>query len=284
MQAVQDLMARAVAEFEGPQQNRSIVILDDIAQRLEVLRGQGSLPPRGRDLLVQAYELRARVYFASGLTEKASESFRLLVQVRPDFALSKDKVSPKVVDLFNSLKKSLVGYLAVSSRPAGAKVTVTGAAGRVEIGVTDFFPVEVLAGEYTVEVEKEGHQTEKRSVSIAPRATEALSLDLTRTLASAYFVTEPIGVEIWVDGVLRATTGGVLAPELIETARTKGLDPSKTSGRVEVGRLSLASHVVEFKRKCYETERLTIDTTEAAGLRLPASAARGLGGGTPPDV
>jgi hypothetical protein len=210
VQLAQDLMARAVAEFEGPQQSRSIVVLDDIAQRLEVLRGQGNLASRGRDLLVQAYELRARVYFASGLTEKASESFRLLVQVKPDHALAKDKVSPKVVDLFNTIKRTLVGYLAVSSRPPGAKVTVAGATGRVEVGVTDFFPVEVLAGEYSVEVEKEGYQTETRSVSVAPHGTEALSLDLTRTLASAYFVTEPTGVEIWVDGVLRVTSGGVL--------------------------------------------------------------------------
>jgi hypothetical protein len=269
IQAVQDLMARAVTEFEGSQQSRSIVVLDEIAQRLEALRGQGTLPPRGRDLLVQAYELRARVYFASGLTEKASESFRLLVQVRPDHALSKEKVSPKVIELFNSLKKSLVGYLAVASRPAGAKVTVAGPTGRTEIGVTDFFPVEVLAGDYTVEVEKEGYQTETRTISIAPRGTEALNLELTRTLASAFFLTEPAGVEIWVDGVLRATTGGVLPPEMIETVRSKGLDPGKTSGRTEVGRLSLGSHVVEFRRKCYETDRLTLETTEARDYEYP---------------
>ena len=71
---------------------------------------QGPLPPRGRDLLAQAYELRGRAYFNIGLQEKASENFRLLVQLKPDYALSKEKVSPKVVDLFNSVKKALVGY------------------------------------------------------------------------------------------------------------------------------------------------------------------------------
>jgi hypothetical protein len=50
---------------------------------------QGPLPPRGRDLLIQAYELRGRAYFTIGLQEKASENFRLLIQLKPDHALSR---------------------------------------------------------------------------------------------------------------------------------------------------------------------------------------------------
>ncbi|HZM50316.1 MAG TPA: hypothetical protein VFE68_07490, partial [Vicinamibacteria bacterium] len=58
--AVQDLLARATAEFEGPQQSRSIVQFDEIVTRLEVLHRQGTLPTRGREILSTAYELRAR--------------------------------------------------------------------------------------------------------------------------------------------------------------------------------------------------------------------------------
>ena len=42
LQAVQDLLARATAEFDGPQQSRSIVLLDEIIDRLEALRRQGT--------------------------------------------------------------------------------------------------------------------------------------------------------------------------------------------------------------------------------------------------
>src|SRR5262249_37205509 len=118
----QGRLARATVELDGPQQSRSIVQLDEIVSRLEALRVQASLPTRGRDLLVQAYELRARAYFNIGLQEKASESFRQLVQVKPDHTVTKDRVSPKIVDLFNTVKKALVGYVAVSSQPAGARV------------------------------------------------------------------------------------------------------------------------------------------------------------------
>jgi tetratricopeptide (TPR) repeat protein len=264
LQAIQDLLVRATAEFDGPQQSRSIVILDEIATRLENLRREGSLPPRGRDVLAQAYELRGRAYYNIGLQEKAADSFRSLIQLQPQYALSKDKVSPKIVDYFNSVKKALVGYLAVSSKPAGAKVTLNGEF----LSLTDFFPLEILAGDYTVEVAREGYRTETRTVSIAPKATETLDVPLTRTLASAFFVTEPAGVDIWVDGALVTTTAGALAPDLAAPARDKGLDPARASGRTEIGGLSLGSHVVELRKKCHEIFRKTVDLSEAKDYDL----------------
>jgi tetratricopeptide (TPR) repeat protein len=262
VKAAQEMLARAITEFEGPQQSRSIVTLDDVISRLEAV-GPAALPAYGRETLAQAYEYRGRAYFGIGLSEKAAENFRQLVQLKPDHAVSKERVSPKIVELFNNVKRALVGYLAVSSRPAGAQVTLLGAGGaRSELGLTDFFPLEILAGEYTVEIARPGYQTETRPVSITARDTQTLEVDLVRVLASAFVVTEPAGVEVWIDGELKATTSGSLAPELLEAARARGLDPAKASGRTEVANLSLGSHTVELRRKCYETERRTIDATQ----------------------
>jgi tetratricopeptide (TPR) repeat protein len=259
MEAVQDLLVRATAEFEGPQQSRSIVLFDDIVARLDNLRRQGTLPDRGLEILIQAYELRGQAYFNIGLKEKAADSFRSLIQLQPQASLSKEKVSPKIVDYFNSVKRALVGYLAVSSHPAGAQVTLIGSTETRDLGLTDFFPIEVLAGEYTVEVARPGYQTETRTVSIGPRSTEALTVDLTRILASAFFITEPSGVEVWIDGEPKATTGGSLAVDLFEAVQAKGLDPARASARTEVPNLSLGSHVVEFRKKCFETVRRTLE-------------------------
>jgi tetratricopeptide (TPR) repeat protein len=265
LQAIQDLLARATAEFEGPQQSRSIVLLDDIISRLESLRRQGTLLPRGREILLQSYELRARAYFNIGLQEKASDSFRSLIQIQPQYTMSRDKVSPKIVDFFGSVKKALVGYLAVSSHPAGARVTLNGEF----LSLTDFFPLEVLAGEYIVEVTRDGYRAETRSVSIAPRATEALEVDLVRTAASAWIITEPAAVEVWIDGELRTTTAGSLDPEFFEGARAKGVDPAKASARTEIVNLSLGSHVVEFRKKCHESSKTTIDFPDPQDYDIP---------------
>ena len=278
VQLAQDQLGRAQAEFEGPQQSRSIVLLDEVILRLEGALRQGPLPQRGRDLLTQAYELRGRAYFTIGLSEKASENFRLLIQIKPDHALSREKVSPKVVELFNTVKKAIVGYVAVSSKPAGARVTLIGGGESKDLGLTDFFPQEVLAGEYAVEIAKEGYRTETRTLSIAPRATEPLTVELTRTLANVYLVTEPVGVEVWLDGELRVTTGGSLAPDLYEIVRAKGLEPSRSSARAEIANLSLGNHSVEFRRKCYESVRRNLDTSvpqdyEAEPVRMDDSLA-----------
>jgi tetratricopeptide (TPR) repeat protein len=257
--SVQAALQSAVAEFEGPQQSRSIVALDSVIERLGAI-GTQALPPQGRDMLVEAYQYRGRAYFGIGLQEKAWENFRLLIQLKPDYVLSKEQVSPKIVELFNNVKRALVGYLAVQSHPAGARVTLVAGGQRRDLGLTDFFPVEVLAGEYSVEIEKPGYQTETRPVSIAARDTATLEVDLVRVLASAFFVTEPTEVEVWVDGQLAATTSGALAPDLQDEVRTRGLDPVRSSARTEVPNLSLGSHVVEFRKKCYETVKRTLET------------------------
>ena len=77
-----------------------------------------------------------------------------------------------------------------------------------------------------------------------------------------FFVTEPAGVEVWVDGELKATTAGSLAPELHEEVRARGLDPARASARTEVANLTLGSHAIELRRKCYETVKRTLDTTQ----------------------
>lgn len=253
------LLVQATAEFESPRQGRSIAQFDKIIGMLESLRQQATLPPAGRDLLIQAYEMQGRAYFNIGLSEKAAQAFRQIVQLKPQHSLDRERISPKVVDFFVSVKKTLVGQIAVSSKPAGARVTLNGEL----LGLTDFFPVEVLAGTYTLEIAREGYATESRSVTVAPRAVEAVEVALTRTAAACFFVTQPTGVEIWIDGALSATTAGSPLPEAQEELRAKGLDPDKSSARTAVGSLSLGTHAVELRRRCYETIKTTVEVPDA---------------------
>ena len=256
---MRDLLARAAAEFDSPRQGRSIVLFDELIEVLETQRRQGTLPAAGREMLLTAYELQGRAYFNIGLSEKAAQAFRQIVQLRPQYVLEKERVSPKVAEFFATVKKALVGQIAVSSRPAGARASLNGEF----IGLTDFFPVEVLVGEYTLEIAREGYATETRAVSIAPRAVESIEVTLARTTASCFFVTQPTGVEVWIDGQLRATTSGAPLPELAEELRAKGLDPTKTSARFEIAGLSLGTHMVELRRRCYEPLKTSVEVPEA---------------------
>jgi tetratricopeptide (TPR) repeat protein len=250
---------RALTEFAGPQQSRSIVLFEQAIERLSSLRLQGNPSPRIKEMLVQAYEHRGRAYYGIGLQEKATEDFRTLVQLQPQHNLSKDKVSPKIVDFFAAVKRAMVGALAVESTPPGARVTLNGEF----LALTDFFPIDVLAGEYTVEITRDGYMTETRSVTVAPKATVPLQVALTRTAASLFFITEPAGVEVWIDGQQRGTTTGALDPALHDAVREKGLEPGRASARLEITNLPLGARIVELRRKCYEPVRLSLDVPEA---------------------
>lgn len=255
----QAMLDRAVAEFSSVQQSRSIVLFDQAIDRLEAIRRGGSPSPRVKDLLVQAYEYRGRAYYGIGLQDKATETFRALIQLKPSHALSKEKVSPKIVDFFNGVKKGMVGYLAVSSKPPGARVMLNGEF----LSLTDFFPQEVLAGEYTVEITRDGYMTDTRSLVIGPKETVPLQVNLTRTAASLFFVTEPSGAEVWIDGTMRGTTAGSLDPQFAETVKAAGVDPQRASARLEVTNVAVGSRVVELRKKCYEPVKVKIDVAEA---------------------
>lgn len=259
MQSAQELLTHATVEFEGPSQSRSIVLFDRIVEKLEGLKRQEQLPLHGEEILAQVYDLQGRAYFNIGLQEKTAQVFRRLIQMKPQYTLHKDQVSPKIVAFFNSVKKELVGYLAVSSKPPGARVALDG----TFLSITDFFPIEVLAGDYSVEISREGYQTESRNVSIAPRITETVEVALTRTAASGFFVTQPTGVEIWIDGALRVVTGGSLHPAAHEEFKALGFDPAQTSARTEAPNILLGPHTIEFRKRCFESIQTSFDVEEA---------------------
>lgn len=256
---------QAISDFEGPQQGQSLVRFDEIIARLEASRRQTALSEAGTSLLVYAHEYRARVQFNLGNTDKAGESFRNLIAIRPSHNLDEGSISPKVIEFFKSVKTQMVGYVTVQSMPQGAKVALNG----VLLSITDFFPLEVVAGEYTLEISKSGYRPETRPITVAAGETLSLQFDLVRTSATGYVITEPTDVEILIDGVRKATTSGLLDPALAAIAAARGLDPAKASNRLEIPDLPAGSHTIEFRRPCYETLKLGLDVPEPQDYDIP---------------
>jgi len=256
---------QAVSEFEGPQQGQSLVRFEEIISRLETERRQGSLTDAGATLLVKAYEYRARVQFNLGNTDKAGDSFRALIALRPQHNLDAASISPKVIDFFKGVKSKIIGFVTVQSAPQGATVALNGKA----LSVTDFFPLEVVAGDYTLDITKNGYRQETRPVTVVAGETLSLQFDLVRTSATGYVITEPTDVEIFIDGVRKGSTTGVLDPALAAIAAARGLDPAKSSSRLEIPDLPSGSHTIEFRHACYETLKLGLDVPEPQDYDIP---------------
>lgn len=256
---------QAVSEFEGPQQGQSLVRFEEIIGRLETERRQGSLTDAGATLLVKAYEYRARVQFNLGNTDKAGDSFRALIALRPQHNLDAASISPKVIDFFKGVKSKIIGFVTVQSAPQGATVALNGKT----LSVTDFFPLEVVAGDYTLDITKNGYRQETRPVTVVAGETLSLQFDLVRTSATGYVITEPTDVEIFIDGVRKGSTTGVLDPALAAIAAARGLDPAKSSSRLEIPDLPSGSHTIEFRHACYETLKLGLDVPEPQDYDIP---------------
>jgi len=256
---------QAVSEFEGPQQGQSLLRFEEIIGRLETERRQGTLTEPGATLLVNAYEYRARVQFNLGNTDKAGDSFRALIALRPQHNLDAASISPKVIDFFKGVKARIIGFVTVQSMPQGATVALNGK----PLSVTDFFPLEVVAGDYTLDITKNGYRQETRPVTVAAGETLSLQFDLVRTSATGFVITEPTDVEILIDGVRRGSTTGVLDPALAAIAAARGLDPAKSSSRLEIPDLPSGSHTIEFRRPCYETLKLGLDVPEPQDYDIP---------------
>lgn len=263
--ALRATFALGETEFNGPQQGQSLVRFDEIVTRLEAERRQGTLIEAGEQLLSSAYEYRARLYFNLGNPDKATENFRSLITLDPEHTLDQALISPKVVELFRRVKAQMVGFVTVQSMPQGATVLLNGKG----LSVTDFFPIEVVAGDYTLEITKNGYRPESKPVTVVAGETLSLQFDLVRTSATGYVITEPADVEVLIDGVKKGVTSGVLDPAMAAVAAARGLDPARASSRLELQDLPAGSHILEFRKPCYEPLSTTLDVPEPQDYDIP---------------
>lgn len=258
-------LAQAITEFQSAEQGQSLVRFTALINRLEDERRQGTLTSAGSELLVRAYEYRARVHFNVGNTEKATENFRDLIVLAPEHNLDEATISPKVISFFKDLKARIIGYLSVQSVPQGASVLLNGR----PLSVTDFFPIEVAAGDYTLDISKNGYRPESSPVKVVAGETLSLQFDLVRTSASGFVITEPNEVEVLIDGIPKGMTEGLLDPAMAAIAAARGLDPARSSRRLEIPNLAAGSHTIEFRKPCYVSLKLGLDIPEPQDYDIP---------------
>ncbi len=243
----------ALETFNDPQrQSQSIDFLTDIIEAVEGER-------RSREELVnmqqRALEHRARALFNAGQLEGARDDFRRLILDNPRYTLDADGLSPRIVDYFEQQKKELVGYVAVTTEPAGARVTING----LFVGITNFFPIEVHTGVARVAITLEGYESYiDEDYVIDPGEIQTLDVALVRNSARLPIFTQPADVEVVVDGEVVGRTSGRLSREFRSFA-PQGFDPDRVSAEFALAALTIGRHEIELRLPCYEPARITFD-------------------------
>ncbi len=236
-------------EHAVPPLSRAILALEPMAAQ----------QPAARAALVSAYGMRARSLFGLDDAAKAQDDFRALLGIDPSFVLS-GQVSPRVVALFDTVKKAVVGSLALAVEPLDATLEVNGQ----PVSVTsDAMPL--AAGEYTVKATRLGYKPAEEKVAVVAGETKQFSLTLERTSSVVFVVTVPPDVEVVVDGLARGrTTAGALAPEYAGLPGEIGVAPELVSRALVLADLTQGTHTVQYKKPCFVTEerRLPIEKPE----------------------
>ena len=250
----------AIELFEDPQrQSQSIDFFTQIVDTVDDARR--SREEVAEEIIVvqqRALEHRARAFFTAGQRQGATDDFRQLLLDNPRYGLDSESLSPRLVDFFEDLKKQLIGYIAVTTEPAGARVVVNGSF----IGITNFFPIEVHTGIARIEVTLEGHEAyADDEMRIGPGEITTLNLALTRTSARLPIITDPAGVEIVVDGEVVGVTSGTLPPDL-RSFMPANMDPNRLSAPFELGALLLGQHQIEMRLDCYRSVSFPFNADE----------------------
>ncbi len=252
--AIVSVYEQAEKTFGSIYQSSSILEFERIINTLKKRRSEVELSDQLHDILLKSYEYRARAYFNSGQFEKASEDFSEIIKLDQKYSLDEKLVSPKIIDFFANVKKDYIGYIVVKSEPSGANVRFNGKV----IGVTNLFQTPYLKGAYQLEVELPGYKKETQMINIMPQQTLEISFPLVRNTAAAFFVTQPPGVEIIIDGESRGTTMGPPDPSYKEKAEELGIDFNQLSAEFKVENIPLGTHQVEFSKECYESAFKTV--------------------------
>ena len=252
--------SEAMELFQVPQgQSQSIEFLSQIIQAIDdERRMREQISDELKELQQQCFEHRAQASFNAGQQQGAADDFRRLILANPRYDLDQEELSPKMIDFFEDQKKQLVGYIAVNSEPAGARVTVNGDF----VGVTNFFPVEVHTGLAAVDIELVGHgPISREEVNILPGETRTIDVTLIRNSAKLPIITQPSDVEVWVDNELVGKTAGSL-PRDLHTFMPAAYDVEQLSAPFDLAALPVGRHTIQFRRDCYESVQIAFEAEE----------------------
>jgi len=184
------------------------------------------------DLLVQAYELRARARFALGDSTGAEQDFSALLALKPEFKLGSG-VSPRVITVLDNVRRLTVGQLSLQVTPPG-EITISGRRYTVA-GVP--LVVDIKSGEHVVNATRPNYTPFEQKVTVNPGEVAVLAIALERVSSTVSVITTPEDVEVLIDDVSKGRTG-------------KGATPG-VSAPLAITDVPLGPHRLRLKRECY---------------------------------
>lgn len=218
--------------------------------------------PEAFSYYIESLEYLCVLYYNRGERETVRTLFEKIVREAPAHQLDRPFISPRIVREFSDFRESIVGYLKIGTEVENPEVS-TGTL-TLDRDASGRYPVP--AGEHTLRVSKVNYQPVTETAMVQPGSTVQLDVQLERTHAAVQLVTEPAGVEVFLDGVRVGETGGSASSQYVSdydaTIQELGLNPSMLSDTLVINGVNPGDHVVELRKDCYKPVRLDLAQLE----------------------
>jgi hypothetical protein len=198
--------------------------------------------------------MRARAQFNLGNIKGAETDFAALLKLNPGYAIDRQTLSPKVVDLFDRTRAKVAGILIVQLEPLRARLLVDGdPAERQEAG-----KIAVLSGNHLLRAEADGFEPYEEMIAVVAGAETRKAITLRPNRRTLQFVTVPAGVSVSIDGGPPIVSAGPPTPESEALAQQGGFDPKNASAPVLIPMVTAGDHKVTFEKTCYQSRALAV--------------------------
>jgi len=247
------VLTEARQAYDATDYERALGLLDS------VIAGLGGNPatPDLRQVLVAAYELRARTRINLRNPDGARTDFRALLLLDPSYLLSA-QVGPRVAPIFEEVKKTTVGSISVLVTPADAQVTVDDTKIATEVKAMN-----LVGGLHNISALRTGYKATTQQFAVVPGTEQqVITLVLERVSSNLAIITSPANITVLVDGVTRGVT------EL--DAEGKAADGGLLSKRFIITDLPNGRHKVEFKRECFLSSEQDFDVEKPSDYKIEA--------------
>jgi tetratricopeptide (TPR) repeat protein len=237
------LFEQAKRDFEKLNYQEALPLLDKVIVLL-----LGANPPRP-DLLTQGYEMRARARFAQGDSQGAEQDFSALLQVTPSHRLGAG-ISPRVIALFENVRKITVGSLLLSVTPPG-DILIDGRPYTAGAGVSK---IDLPAGEHQITSARPGYSEVSQRFTITAGQDTPLTVSLERLSSTLTIVTVPSGVEVVLNGQTRGQT-------------SRGDGATEMSAPLVLTDIPPGNHRLLLRRECHRDLEQTLNMERADDYR-----------------
>ncbi len=230
-----------------------------IVEQLEITKSQRPLIEQESNLYMEALNYLAQCYLTSGKEQEAQYYFATLIQYNPNYELDAILTSAKIVNFFNNLKRSLVGYVSLIVNPNDAVIYIDQK--QVASGSIDRYPI--MAGNHNLLIERAGYRSEMKEIIVYSGKVNQLGvINLKRESSVCFITTYPPEVEVILDGVTIGFTSKGAPPDIIEYAKRNKLDYNNFSSYFPVEITDPLDHIIELKKPCYQDEQIIVKYSE----------------------